>query len=145
MHALPHFYKALASGSPDSNLELTSQNLLPLEVAAPEEFDGPGNQWSPETMLMASVASCLILSFKAIAKASNFKWQTIECDSQGELNRVERKIQFTKISTRVRLVIQTGEDKDKAIKLLDKAEANCLITNSLSAESSLESEIVIAP
>ena len=143
MKALPHLYKVKVNGSPEHNLNVFAENLPALEVAPPQAFDGPGDQWSPEELLMASVANCLVLSFRAIAKASRLEWLSIECESQGELDTVDRKIQFTKISTKARLVISSAEYKNKAEKLLNKAEQTCIISNSLSVESHLECEIVV--
>jgi len=143
MKELPHLYKVKVSGSPTNNVKVFAENLPPLEVAPPKEFDGPGDQWSPEELLMASVANCLVLSFRAIAKASNLDWLSIECESQGELNKVGNKILFTNIFTQARLVIASGGDENKAERLLNRAEQTCFISNSLSAESHFESEIVI--
>jgi hypothetical protein len=33
----------------------------------PREFDGRGNQWSPESLLAAALADCFVLSFRAVA------------------------------------------------------------------------------
>jgi len=143
MQELPHLYKVKVNGSPTNNVKVFAENLPPLEVAPPKGFDGPGDQWSPEELLMASVANCLVLSFRAIAKASNFDWLSIECESQGELNKVDKKILFTKIFTQARLVISSGGDENKAERLLNRAEQTCFISNSLSAESHFECEIVI--
>lgn len=143
MKELPHLYKVKVNGSPTNNLKVFAENVPTLEVAPPKEFDGPGDQWSPEELLMASVANCLVLSFRAIAKASKFDWLSIECESQGELNKADKKILFTKIFTKARLVIASGGDENKAARLLNRAEETCFITNSLSAKSHFECEIVM--
>ena len=143
MHSLPHFYTVKASGAHQGHLKVTADNLPDLIADAPIGFDGPGDIWSPEDMLMSSVATCTILSFKAISRASKFEWVSIECESTGELALAERKLSFTQINTKVKLVIPQNENSDKAIKLLNKAEANCLISNSLTANSQLECEIVV--
>lgn len=143
MKALPHHYSVNVAGSPGGNLTVSANNLPTLDVAPPEQFDGPGDQWSPEELLMAAVANCLVLSFRAIAKASKLEWISIHCESQGELDRVERKTQFTTIKTTVRLAIAAEGDKAKAEKLLNKAEQTCFISNSLSVDSQLECDVVI--
>ena len=93
MKDFPHYYKAAASGESTGNLSVNVENLGSLAVAPPSQFGGPGDQWSPEDLLMASVANCLILSFRAIAKIRKFEWVAIECESEGELDKVGRKIQ----------------------------------------------------
>ncbi len=144
MQKLPHVYKATAKTEVTSHLELSVDNLPSLEVAPPIGFNGPGDIWSPEDLLMASIASCTILSFKAIARASKLDWSSLECVSEGVLDRVENKTQFTKITTKAILTIPADGNKEKAIKLLHKAEETCLISNSLTAEAAIECEIVFA-
>lgn len=144
MQDLPHQYLVSVSGTPDANLQTTAANLPILTTAAPENFGGPGDQWSPEDLLIAAVANCTVLSFKAIARASKLEWVSIECASEGVLDKVERKMLFTEITTRVKLVIQSSDDKEKAEKLLFKAEEACLVSNSMTAETHLECEISIA-
>ncbi|PHS14913.1 MAG: osmotically inducible protein OsmC [Kangiella sp.] len=142
MNALPHIYIATAKSEVTSNLDLTVENLPALEIAPPIGFNGPGDKWSPEDLLMASVASCTILSFKAIAKASKMEWISLKCVSEGVLDRIERKTQFTKITTKAVLTIPVGGNKEKAVKLLHKAEETCLISNSLTAKSDIECEVL---
>lgn len=134
MQAMPHQYLVNANATPNTNLVVSVTNLPALEMAAPEQFGGPGDKWSPEDMLMASISSCFILSFKAIARASNFEWVTIECHSQGTLDRVDGATQFTKVVTDVNLVIPETEDTQNAQKLLHKADKSCLVANSLRTE-----------
>jgi len=143
MQKLPHSYKVLVKGNPTDNLEVTGDGLPQLRTAAPAGFDGPGDQWSPEDLLMASVSSCLVLSFRAIAKASSLQWQSIECETSGELNQVERRIRFTRISSRIRLRIDSADKEETAAKLLKKAEETCFISNSLASPCELEFDIEV--
>lgn len=141
MKDLPHLYRVTSEGKSTGNLITRAENLPDMPVAPPLQFGGPGDQWSPEDLLMASVSSCLVLSFRAIAKASKFEWSAIECESEGVLDKIERKVQFTGILSKVKLLIPASESKEKAEKLLHKADASCLVSNSLSCMSRLECEI----
>jgi organic hydroperoxide reductase OsmC/OhrA len=144
MKDLPHLYQVTSAGSATGSLMTRAENLPDISVSPPLQFGGPGDEWSPEDLLMASVSNCLVLSFRAIARASKLEWDTIECVSEGELNKVERKVQFTRMLSKVRLVIPASENKEKAEKLLVKAEGACLISNSLSCESHIECEVVFS-
>lgn len=141
MQNLPHHYVVAASSTPTANVDLTSPGLASLESAAPAEFGGPGDLWSPETLLAAAVADCFILSFRAIARASKLEWESLHCDVEGVLDRVEKVTQFTDFNLKVSLTIPQGTDESKAMRLLEKAEHACLITNSLSSESHLDAEV----
>ncbi|WP_371195965.1 OsmC family protein [Glaciecola sp. SC05] len=134
MQALPHQYHVSATGKSDNSLHVSIANLEDLPVAAPAQFGGPGDQWSPEDLFMASISSCFVLSFRAIARASKLNWQSIECHSQGTLDKVEGKNKFTKVVTDVTLVIAETESIELAERLLHKADASCLVANSLSTE-----------
>ena len=144
MQDLPHIYRVKSEGESESNLTARAEKLPDIIVAPPIQFGGPGDQWSPEALFMASIANCLVLSFRAIARASRFEWHSIECESEGELDRVERRVQFTKVLSKVRLSIPATENKEKAEKLLNKAEETCLISNSISCESHIECEIIFS-
>ncbi len=143
MEKLPHQYKVSVKGKPQEMLLTCAENLPLIQVAPPAQFDGPGDQWSPEQLLMASVINCFILSFRPIAKASHFDWLSIECESTGTLDKVGHKIQFTHVQTKAKLTISSAEQIEKAKKLLNKAEETCFITNTLSCLSHLEIEIVV--
>jgi len=141
---LPHHYAVAASSTPAANVDLTSPGLAAFESAAPAEFGGPGDLWSPETLLVAAVADCFILSFRAIARASKLDWTTLHCDVEGVLDRVEKVTQFTGFNLSVVLTVPQGTDESKAMRLLEKAEKACLITNSLKSGGHLDAEVRVA-
>ncbi|MDH3336546.1 MAG: OsmC family protein [Gammaproteobacteria bacterium] len=141
MQDFPHHYVVVAAAQSDSNVQLASPGLDNIESAGPAEFGGPGDLWSPETLLVASVADCFILSFKAIARASKLEWKALSCDVVGELNSVARVTRFTRFNIRAVLEVPVDTNADKARRVLDKAEQSCLITNSMIAASRLEAEV----
>jgi organic hydroperoxide reductase OsmC/OhrA len=123
---------------------LTAERLAPLRSASPAEFDGPGDRWSPETLLVGAVADCFILTFRAIAAASKLSWVSLDCDVTGTLDRVDRITQFTRFDIAVRLVVPADGNVDRARHMLDKAERNCLIASSLKGSVALNARIEIA-
>lgn len=141
MHDFPHRYAVTATMQADAHVKLSSHGLDVLESAAPAEFGGPGDKWSPETLLVAAVADCFALSFRAIARASRFDWLALDCQVEGTLERQPDGIQFTAFAVQATLTVPQGTDEARARKLLEKAEHSCLITNSLKAPASLEAQI----
>ena len=142
MQELPHHYQVSASAETEGNIALKADELPQLVSAPPTEFGGPGDQWSPEHLLTASVADCFILTFRAIARASKLEWSDLKANAEGVLDRVERVTRFTRFTVNATLTVPAGTDRDKARRLLEKAEAACMITNSLNSETHLEIEIV---
>ncbi len=137
MQGFPHRYPVSARGSKDGVVTLDSPGVSQLSSAPPVEFDGPGDQWSPESLLTAAVADCVILTFRAIARASKLDWSELELNIDGTLDRVDRVTRFTHFDIQALLKIPTGTDADKAKLLLEKAEKGCLVSNSLDAEFSM--------
>jgi peroxiredoxin-like protein len=145
MQNLPHRYQVSANAETEGNVVLKADDLPQLISAPPAQFGGPGNQWSPEHLLVASVADCFILTFRAIAQASKLAWNNLDASAEGVLERVDRVTRFTTITVSATLTVPAGTNIDKARQLLEKAEAAaCLITNSLSAETHLETDIIVA-
>ena len=144
MHPYPHLYTVQASANPEGDVPVTSAGLPALTTAPPAEFDGPGDRWSPETLLVAAVADCFLLSFRGVARANKFAWQSLECAVEGTLNRVEGKTHFTQMLVRATLQVPAGTDQAKAVQLMERAEHVCLISNSLLAERRIEATVVVA-
>lgn len=145
MLALPHHY--LVEGKLlNDRVDISAKGLATIESEPPPEFGGSGTRWSPETLLVAAIADCFLLTFKAIARASKFTYEDIQCEVEGTLDRVDGVTRFTTITVRPTLVIEatasTGEISDeqleKATKLLHKAEKGCLVSNSLNSSLLLE-------
>ncbi|ANV84696.1 osmotically inducible protein OsmC [Picosynechococcus sp. PCC 7003] len=140
---LPHHYTVQARATSASNVTLESAGLNTIESAPPVDFGGPEGYWSPETLLVAAIADCFILSFRGTARASNFAWESLHCSVAGTLEKADRLTQFTHYQITATLTIPPESDPTKGDRLLHKAEANCLITNSLSGTVSLETAIQV--
>ena len=143
MQDLPHHYRVTANAATEGDVSLSADNLATLPSAPPREFGGPGDRWSPEALLVAAVADCFILTFRAIAKASKVSWVSLACDVEGTLERSEGTMRFTKFKLNAALSVPPDTNAEKAHRLLEKAEASCLITNSLSATTHLSAEVLI--
>jgi organic hydroperoxide reductase OsmC/OhrA len=143
MHPFPHRYVVNAAMRPVGDVPLSAEGVRIIESAPPKEFDGPGNQWSPEGLLTAAVADCFVLGFRAIAAASKFAWISLESRTEGTLDRIEGKMRFTRFDTHAKLQVPPGADLERAKKLLEKAESACLVANSLISERHLTLEVSV--
>jgi peroxiredoxin-like protein len=109
-----------------------------IQVATPPEFKGHEGIWSPEDLFVASVNICLMTTFLAFAERAGLAFTSYESDAEGLLELVEGKFQFTRIVLKPRLTVKQGEDAAKAKELIAKAEAHCLISNSMKTRVVLE-------
>ena len=142
MRELPHHYSVQASAGVDTDVALTAAGIPALATASPAEFGGPGDRWSPETLLVGAVANCFVLTFRAVARASKLPWTVLRCEVTGTLDRVDRLTQFTAFDLHARLCVPPGTDASLAQRSLEKAERGCLIANSLKAPVRLRLQIV---
>lgn len=137
-----HFYTATATASDDGSVGIAVEGLESIESNAPKEFGGPGGLWSPEDLLIAAIADCYVLSFRAISKIAKFSWQNITCETTGELDRADTGVQFIAFKVTARLILDSEADAEQAQKLLKKAKSACFISNSVKAPVELVTEIV---
>lgn len=141
MQALPHRYQVRAQGASTGTVSVTARGLPALETHAPPEFGGPEGLWSPETLFAGAIVDCYILSFRAVARASRLEWQDLCVDVEAVLDRVEGVTRFTQVQLRPRLRLAAGASESLARTVLQKAKATCLVTNSLTAECTLEAVV----
>lgn len=113
-----------------------------IEVATPPEFDkGVEGIWSPEHLYTAAINSCFMTTFLAIADYSKLEFTDLKCSAEGILEKVEEKYLMTEVILSPILTIVQEKDKEKAERIMHKAEAACLISNSIKTKVSLNPKI----
>jgi organic hydroperoxide reductase OsmC/OhrA len=145
MKGYPHHYQVSAAATEQgADVLLSSAGLESLVTAPPAEFDGPGDRWSPESLLVGSIADCLIMTFRAIARASKIEWTSLDCDVVGTLDRDQGVTRFSEYAITARWVVPAGTDLDAAERAVHKAEEKCLISNSLTGKRVLSATVEVA-
>jgi len=116
----------------------------PIEVATPPEFaKGIAGIWSPEHLLVAAVNSCLMTTFLAIAENSLFSFINFESKADGKLEKVDGRLMISEIVLAPVLTISKEADREKALRILEKSEAACLISNSVKSTILFQPEILV--
>lgn len=141
MKPLPHRYAARIAGGPEGYGMLSSAGVPDLRTAAPLDFDGPGDAWSPEQLLLAAVEACFLLTFRAVARASRLEFASMSVEAEGLVDRVDGVTRFTEIVLRPRVALPAGVDWVRVQRALEKAERACLVSASLDTPIRLEPEI----
>jgi organic hydroperoxide reductase OsmC/OhrA len=144
MQDLPHHYRVEARTGPAGDVALRSAGLQDLASQPPAEFGGPGDRWSPETLLLAAVADCYALSFRVLAANSKLGFRDLTCRAGGKVDRADGKIRFTEIALAVEVVLAEGASPDRAQRLLERAKDVCIVSNSLSVPVTLDARIADA-
>jgi organic hydroperoxide reductase OsmC/OhrA len=141
MKPYPHHYRVTAAADPSGSVALSATGLPLIASAPPTEFDGPGDVWSPESLLVAALADCFVLTFRAVARASRLEWTHLTCHTEGTLERIDAVTRFSGFRIEARLVLPAGGNAETGTRLLDKAEKTCLVTNSLVAPVALTCDV----
>lgn len=115
-----------------------------IEVATPPEFPkGIPGIWSPEHLFTAAVSSCLMTTFLAIAENSKLSFSGFSCRSKGKLEQVDGKYMMSEITLEPTVTIMDENDRNKAERILQKAESACLISNSIKSKILMQTTIVV--
>jgi peroxiredoxin-like protein len=142
MKPLPHHYDVQLRGSSAGYAVLSAPGVAELKSAPPIDFDGPGDAWSPEHLLLAAVETCFLFTLRAVAKASKIDFVSLELAAEGTVDRQDGVTRFTEIVLRPRLALPPGADRSRALRALEKSEQACLVSASLSTRIRLEPELV---
>lgn len=143
--ALSHSYTVNLSWEHDRQGILFSDELeQTVEVATPPPFPkGVEKIWSPEHLFTSAVNSCFMTTFLAVAENSKLEFVSFTCKASGKLEQVEGKYKMTEVLLEPELTIKHEKDQDRALRVLQKAEAACLITNSITSTVTMKPIIAV--
>ena len=127
-----HEYRVNAFRGDGRNGVVHAEGVLScISFSAPPEFLGEPGRWTPERFLVAAVASCFVSTFSGIAEISRLEFESFNVDAEGVLGNEDGIWRFTEIKLRPVVTVLKEEDRDRAIRLLEKAEKSCLIARCL--------------
>jgi peroxiredoxin-like protein len=131
MKPLPHDYEVTLTGAAAGYATVSAAGLPDLTTAPPTDYDGPGDAWSPEHLLLAAVSSCFLFTFRAVARASHVEFVEVEADTAGTVDRTGGVTRFTDIILRPTVSTPSGADAAAVQRAIDKAASRCLVSSSL--------------
>lgn len=115
-----------------------------VDVATPPQFPkGVEKIWSPEHLFTAAVNSCLMTTFLAIAENSKLEFDGFASKALGKLEMIDNKYIMSEITLIPQLTITREEDRERALRVLQKSEAACLISNSIKSAIVFKPEIIV--
>ena len=136
MEAISHYYNVSVKWDSGRKGILTSPELISnVEVVTPPQFPkGIEGLWSPEHLFVAAVNSCLMTTFLSIAENSKLEYVSFESNAKGKLEMVEGKYMMSEVILEPIITLSDALQKEKAERVLEKSEANCLISNSIKSK-----------
>ena len=115
----------------------------PLEVSAAPQYKGDPSRVNPEELFVASLASCQMLTYVALAARAGITVVAYEDRATGTLAIADRKMRMTEVVLRPRITIAPGTDQAKARALVDSAHDGCFIANSVGCAVRVEPELLV--
>jgi organic hydroperoxide reductase OsmC/OhrA len=115
-----------------------------IEVATPPEFPkGMPGIWSPEHLFTAAVSSCFMTTFLAIAENSKLDFKSFDCKAIGVLEQLDGKFSITEVLLEPSVTIASELGRERALRVLQRTEMNCLISNSIKSKVSMNPQIKV--
>jgi organic hydroperoxide reductase OsmC/OhrA len=138
----PYYYATEVDWINGRSCALGAPGMPDIEITPPPEFHGTQGIWTPEHLFVASVSCCYVTTFLAIAELSNLEFSAISCGATGKLEKVGGSgFEVTEITLRPNLVLRHTRDLERAGRILEKAERNCLISKSIRSAVRLQPQI----
>jgi organic hydroperoxide reductase OsmC/OhrA len=124
---------------------LNGPELPNLEVSAPPEFGGIPHQWTPEHFYVAAAEACMLTTFLAICDISKLAVKSYRSSAKGRLEWVEGDgLRMTEVEIAPVIEITAEADRERALRLVEKAAKNCLVARSFTAPVSVHPEVVVS-
>lgn len=139
-----HFYEVNIQWKEGRIGELSSPVLdKTIECATPPEFsNGVPGIWSPEHLFVASINSCYMATFLAIAHTFKVEVADFDCKTVAKLEMQDGKYMITQAEMFPVIKLSNPEkDTDKAHRIVEKAKGACLVTNSMKTEILLTASV----
>jgi len=138
-----HVYKTGLRWEAQRRGVLSSPGLPDLPVATPPEFPGGhAGIWSPEHLFVASAEVCLMTTFLAIAENSKLEYLEYRSQAEGTVEKTDQGFMVTGITIRPRVTVKDPALRERALRIIEKAEKACLISKSMKTPVTLQAEVV---
>ena len=144
--SIEHLYEMSVSWQSDRKGIMSSPELnSSIEVATPPQFPkGMEGIWSPEHLFLAAINSCLMTTFLSIAENSKLEFESFNSKALGKLEMVDGKYIISEVTLMPVVVLVEEHHKERAERVLQKSEPNCLISNSVKSTIIFKPEVIVS-
>jgi organic hydroperoxide reductase OsmC/OhrA len=133
-----------AEGLAAGNHRVEFEGRPPIEVSAAPKYRGDPSRLNPEELFLASLASCQLLTYLALAGGAGVGVLSYEDRAQATLAIVDKKMRMSEVVLRPRITLAAGADAEKGRALTEAAHAGCFIANSVACPVRVEAEVRVA-
>ena len=138
-------YKARTTWSSARQGILAAAGRSDIAVGSPPEFRGTPDVWAPEELLVASLNTCMMLTFFTLAQARGLTVTGYDSEAEGLLENIDDKYRITEVAVRPRVTMKAEAELEPARKIMDSVDDHCFISNSISARVRVDPEFAVAP
>lgn len=124
---IPHVYRATVHRSPASRARV--------------EPPGDGTPWSPEHLLLSSLAQSMLGTFESIAARDGLEIGGWSATVTGTVEPTPEGVMFTSILVGIELELEIDGEVDRVEAMLEDAKEACLVLNSLRVPVVIETQI----
>lgn len=133
-----------ADGVATSNHRIEIAGRPAIEASAAPQYRGDPARVNPEELFVASLASCQMLTYLALAARAGIDVLAYEDGARGTLAIADKKMRVTEVLLQPRITLAEGADEIKARTLVEAAHAGCFIANSVACAVRIAAELVTA-
>lgn len=120
----------------------SSPNTIHFSEAA--ELGGLQGRWTPEQLLLCSLAGCFTTTFNDVARASKFEYTDLEVEIEACVRRSRTAgPNFTEILIRPRLTVASEDRREAGLALLRRTKSVCMISRAITVPQTMEPTVEI--
>jgi peroxiredoxin-like protein len=134
-------YKTGARWTEEGKGEIFSSGNPAIQIALPENLEGPGGHWSPDELFVASAEACAMLTFFWLLKDKSVNVLSYESEAEGISQIIGGEFRFAKVTIKPVIVVSNEEDIKEVEEAVKKLEDWCCVSNSTKADVTIEADI----
>jgi organic hydroperoxide reductase OsmC/OhrA len=137
-------WRAGGAGLTAGNHQMEFDGRPGLHLSGAPQYQGDPSRLSPEDLFVASLASCQMLTYLALARRAGVTVLAYDDHAVGTLSIADKKMRMTEVMLHPHITLANGADAAKALALVHTAHENCFIANSVACTVRIEPAIVSA-
>ena len=114
-----------------------------IHFTSPPAFGGLEGRWTPEDLLLCAVASCYTTTFRTLADNSKLAYTDLQVEVESTIRKADTGYAFGEVLIRAYLMIPREEERERALKLLQKAKEKCLVSRALAVKQTFEPRVQV--
>ncbi len=135
---MEYFYRNKIVWTGEKKGVLSSDGKPDIEMAVPPEFKGHEGMWAPEDFYVAAASSCILFTFVYIARRKKIEIESLGSEATGKFEMNNGKALMTEVNIRLNVKAKNPGENDLIREIVNTAEKNCPISNSMRARVTVE-------